>query len=111
MEVFPDRSKARVKLPKDAFKKEKELLDKMIEVMGTDVHPRDFLALNGDPSEFGWQRVLQFAAYEKFNYFLPFLKESLPDSVFENLVKEDALNDFIYVYCTMLSMILKADAS
>ena len=75
MQVFPDRSKRAVKLPQSAFSFDKELLKLMVEVMGTDVHPRDFLTLNGDPS-IGWQRVLQFAAYEKYNFFVPFLTPS-----------------------------------
>ncbi len=108
MQVFPDRSKRAVKLPQSAFSFDKELLKLMVEVMGTDVHPRDFLTLNGDPS-IGWQRVLQFAAYEKYNFFVPFLKESLPASVFDKLMETNALKDFIYVYCTMLTVILRAE--
>ena len=39
--------------------------------------------------------MLQFAAYEKYNFFVPFLKESLPASVFDKLMETNALKDFI----------------
>lgn len=107
--TFPLRGKS-VKLdPSVITLADMALLSKMYETTDLSAFPEDFLVLNGDVATYGWQRVLQFAIYEKYNYFLPFLKQSL-GSKFEEL-ESDVLNDFVYVYCTMMTLMLNSSGS
>lgn len=105
--VFPEASKPQVKLPVEAFEHDLTLLEKMLEVTGLRAFPEDFLALNGEISEYGWQRAVQLAVYEKYNFLLPYLKQGLPKKAFKELLKEGLLDDFVYVYCCMLTLLLK----
>tara|TARA_B100000519_G_scaffold202735_1_gene222075 strand:- start:1006 stop:2433 length:1428 start_codon:yes stop_codon:yes gene_type:complete len=105
--VFPEASKPQVKLPVEAFEHDLTLLEKMLEVTGLRAFPEDFLALNGEISEYGWQRAIQLAVYEKYNFLLPYLKQGLPKKAFKELLKEGLLDDFVYVYCCMLTLLLK----
>ena len=109
--VFPDptKSRVRVRMPLKAFEYDKDVLKEMREVTGLEAFPEDFLTLNGDVSEYGWQRVMQFAVFEKYNFFLPFLSQSLGKSMFEKSLEEGLFDDFMYVYCTMMTLILRPD--
>ena len=105
--VFPDPTKSRTRMPLKAFEFDMDVLKEMREVTGLESFPEDFLTLNGDVSEYGWQRVMQLAVYEKYNYFLPFLSEALGKSMFEKSLNADLFDDFMYVYCTMMTLILR----
>ena len=109
LSVFPDANptKSRRRMPLKAFEFDMDVLKEMREVTGLESFPEDFLTLNGDVSEYGWQRVMQLAVYEKYNYFLPFLSEALGKSMFTKSLEADLFDDFMYVYCTMMTLILR----
>ena len=57
---------------------------------------------------------MNFALYEKYNFLVPLLKKNLSDQHFTELMQEEekrnethGLRDFVYVYCTMLTLILR----
>ena len=110
LRTYPIRGKAAVKLEprKSLSKADTELLLKMYEATDLEALPADFLVLNGEVGKYGWQRVLQFAVYEKYNFFLPFLKLQLRKKSFEELLSSRALDDFVYVYCTMMTLMLNS---
>lgn len=128
LSTWPDSSKRKIKLLYSAQVKEgktkkrgvtdddKELLEKIFEWNEFDVQSEDLLSLNGDVSVYGWQHVVNFALYEKYNFLLPLLKEYLTSSArkggledsFDSLRDDQhGLKDFVYVYCTMLTLILR----
>jgi hypothetical protein len=110
LRTYPLRGKAAVKLEprKSLSKADTELLLKMYEATDLEALPADFLVLNGEVGKYGWQRVLQFAVYEKYNFFLPFLKLQLREKSFEELLEQGVLDDFLYVYCTMMTLMLNS---
>jgi hypothetical protein len=110
LRTYPIRGKAAVKLEprKSLSKADTELLLKMYEATDLEALPADFLVLNGEVGQYGWQRVLQFAVYEKYNFFLPFLKLQLREKSFEELLEQGVLDDFVYVYCTMMTLMLNS---
>lgn len=110
LRTYPIRGKAAVKLEprKSLSKADTELLLKMYEATDLEALPADFLVLNGEVGKYGWQRVLQFAVYEKYNFFLPFLKLQLREKSFEELLEQGVLDDFVYVYCTMMTLMLNS---
>ena len=109
LSVFPDPAKARSSLPMKAFDYDMDLLQEMRTVTDLEAFETDFLTLNGDVSEYGFQRVLQIAVYEKYNYFLPFLKEAMGETAFSKALEEQLFDDFMYVYSTMLTLLLRPD--
>ena len=113
LRTFPLAGKASVKLDPAVAISENDmaLLQKMYDTTDLITFPEDFLVLNGDVSKYGWQRVLQFAIYEKYNYFIPFLKQKLRPKVFERLLRQNLLDDFVYVYCTMITLILNTSGT
>lgn len=113
LRTFPLAGKASVKLdPSVAISKnDMALLEKMYDTTDLMTFAEDFLVLNGDVSKYGWQRVMQFAVYEKYNYFIPFLKKNLRPEVFQRLLKQNLLDDFVYVYCTMITLLLNTSGS
>ena len=117
LSTWPDSSKRKIKLSYEtATKDDKELLEKIFEWNEFDVQSEDLLSLNGDVSVYGWQHVVNFALFEKYNFLLPLLKEYLTSSArkggledsFDSLRDDQhGLKDFVYVYCTMLTLILR----
>ena len=128
LSTWPDSSKRKIKLLYSAQVKDgetkkrgvtdddRELLEKIFEWNEFDVQSEDLLSLNGDVSVYGWQHVVNFALYEKYNFLLPLLKEYLTSSArkggledsFDSLRDDQhGLKDFVYVYCTMLTLILR----
>ena len=117
LSTWPDSSKQKIKLLyAEATKDDKELLEKIFEWNEFDVQSEDLLSLNGDVSVYGWQHVVNFALFEKYNFLLPLLKEYLTSSArkggledsFDSLRDDQhGLKDFVYVYCTMLTLILR----
>ena len=117
LSTWPDSSKQKIKLLyAEATRDDKELLEKIFEWNEFDVQSEDLLSLNGDVSVYGWQHVVNFALFEKYNFLLPLLKEYLTSSArkggledsFDDLRdKHHGLKDFVYVYCTMLTLILR----
>ena len=105
--VFPDPTKSRRRMPFKAFEYDLDLLKEMRTVTGLEAFSEDFLSLNGDVSEYGWQRVMQLSIYEKYNFFLPYLSNALGKDMFEKCLEEDLFDDFVYVYCTMMTLILR----
>ena len=90
------------------------LIEKINDLNAFDVSMEDFLSLNGDVSVYGWQHVMNFALYEKYNFLVPILKTNLSDKHYEELFDANykmrnthGLRDFVYVYCTMLTLILR----
>ena len=108
--VWPDASAtpSRVSIKWDAVRPDLELFKKIYELNKCEVNPEDFLTLNGDVSKYGWEHVVNFALYEKYNYFMAYLRNQLNDEIFQNL-KNTQLKDFVYVYCTMLTLILRSE--
>ena len=128
LSTWPDSSKRKIKLLYSAQVKDgetkkrgvtdddRELLEKIFQWNEFDVQSEDLLSLNGDVSVYGWQHVVNFALFEKYNFLLPLLKEYLTSSArkggledsFDSLRDDQhGLKDFVYVYCTMLTLILR----
>lgn len=99
----------KVKLELSDLKDEQMLFETMNELNGFNVGIEDFLSLNGDVSVYGWQHVVNFAVFEKYNFLLPLMKMSLAKEHYEQLLGSETrgLKDFVYVYCTMLTLILQ----
>jgi len=108
--VWPDASAtpSRVSIKWDAVRPDLELFTKIYELNKCEVNPEDFLTLNGDVSTYGWEHVVNFALYEKYNYFMAYLRNQLNDEIFQDL-KNTQIKDFVYVYCTMLTLILRSE--
>ena len=111
LSTWPDPSQAKIKLNfVEVINDDKKLIEKINDLNNFAVSVEDFLSLNGDVSVYGWQHVMNFALYEKYNFLLPLLKQNLDDiEMFKELVGEEThgLKDFVYVYCTMLTLILR----
>ena len=110
LSTWPDPSLQKIKLVYEQdTKDDKELIEKIHELNRFEVSIEDFLSLNGDVSVYGWQHVMNFALYEKYNFLVPLLKENLDEQSFQSLVKEDThgLKDFVYAYCTILTLIMR----
>ena len=113
--TWPDPSQQKIKLKwSQDLKDDLPLIEKINELNAFAVSPEDFLSLNGDVSVYGWQHVMNFALYEKYNFLVPLLKMNLSDKHFKELMQEEdertethGLRDFVYVYCTMLTLILR----
>lgn len=99
----------KVKLELSNLQDEQMLFQTMNELNGFNVSMEDFLSLNGDVSVYGWQHVVNFAVFEKYNFLLPLMKMSLAKDHYEQLLGSQTrgLKDFVYVYCTMLTLILQ----
>ena len=80
----------------------------------------DLITLESSSSFANWSSIVRFALYEKYNYFLPDLHQKLqggmirkvknPEAyddkgIFEELMDREAFDDFVYVYCTMYTLI------
>lgn len=110
LSTWPDPSLGKVKLDfSEDTKDDKELIEKIYDLNRFAVSIEDFLSLNGDVSVYGWQHVMNFALYEKYNFLLPLLKQNLDEEYFKEMVSEEThgLKDFVYVYCTMLTLIMR----
>ena len=111
LSTWPDPSQAKIKLNfVEVINDDKKLIEKINDLNNFAVSVEDFLSLNGDVSVYGWQHVMNFALYEKYNFLLPLLKQNLDNiEMFKELVGEEThgLKDFVYVYCTMLTLILR----
>ena len=110
LSTWPDPSLGKVKLDfSEDTKDDKELIEKIYDLNRFAVSIEDFLSLNGDVSVYGWQHVMNFALYEKYNFLLPLLKQNLDEEYFKEMVSEEThgLKDFVYVYCTMLTLIMQ----
>ena len=117
LSTWPDPSKQKIKLNyAETTKDDRELLEKIFQWNEFDVQREDLLSLNGDVSVYGWQHVINFALFEKYNFLLPLLKEYLTSSEREGGLEDSfddlrddqhGLKDFVYVYCTMLTLILR----
>ena len=93
LSTWPDSSKQKIKLLyAEATKDDKELLEKIFEWNEFDVQSEDLLSLNGDVSVYGWQHVVNFALFEKYNFLLPLLKEYLTSSARKGGL-EDSFDD------------------
>ena len=66
----------KVKLELSNLQDEQMLFQTMNELNGFNVSMEDFLSLNGDVSVYGWQHVVNFAVFEKYNFLLPLMKMS-----------------------------------
>ena len=110
LSTWPDPSLGKLKLDfLEDTKDDKELIEKIYDLNRFAVNIEDFLSLNGDVSVYGWQHVMNFALYEKYNFLLPLLKQNLDEEYFKEMVSEEThgLKDFVYVYCTMLTLIMQ----
>lgn len=113
--TWPDSSQKKIKLKWSAdLNDDLRLIEKINDLNAFDVSMEDFLSLNGDVSVYGWQHVMNFALYEKYNFLVPILKTNLSDQQYEELFDANyktrnthGLRDFVYVYCTMLTLILR----
>ena len=57
-----------------------------------------------------WNTIVRFALYEKYNYLMPALHKHLGDLEWKTLMKDNrALDDFVYVYCTMYTLIFQSN--
>lgn len=113
--TWPDSSQKKIKLKWfQDLNDDLKLIEKINDLNAFDVRMEDFLSLNGDVSVYGWQHVMNFALYEKYNFIVPLLKNNLSEKHYEELFEPNyktrnthGLRDFIYVYCTMLTLILR----
>ena len=105
--AWPAQESQKVKLqyPQD-FEADKDLIEFINDMNELMVRKEDFMSLNGDVSVYGWENIVNFALFDKYNFFIPFLKKRLNEANFEDLMKNKCLDDFVYVYCTMLTLLL-----
>lgn len=113
--TWPNPSQKKIKLKWfEDLNDDLRLIEKINDLNAFAVSMEDFLSLNGDVSVYGWQHVMNFALYEKYNFLVPLLKNNLADKHYEELFDANyknrnthGLKDFVYVYCTMLTLILR----
>ena len=80
----------------------------------------DIITLESSSSFANWSSIVRFALYEKYNFFLPAVHETLQGGmqrkvkdaevyddkgIFQELMDREAFDDFVYVYCTMYTLI------
>lgn len=97
--------KLKLQYPQD-FEADKDLIEFINNMNELMVRKEDFMSLNGDVSVYGWENIVNFALFDKYNFFVAFLKKRLNEANFEDLMKNKCLDDFVYVYCTMLTLLL-----
>ena len=97
--------KLKLQYPQD-FEADKDLIEFINDMNELMVRKEDFMSLNGDVSVYGWENIVNFALFDKYNFFVAFLKKRLNEANFEDLMKNKCLDDFVYVYCTILTLLL-----
>ena len=80
----------------------------------------DIITLESSSSFANWSSIVRFALYEKYNFFLPAVHETLQGGmqrkvkdaevyddkgIFQELMDREAFDDFVYVYCTLYTLI------
>ena len=65
----------------------------------------DLISLESPSSFSNWSSIVRFAIYEKYNFFLPNVHDELQGEVYEALVEREGFDDFVYIYCTLYTLI------
>jgi len=66
---------------------------------------RDFISLESLKPATNWTTIVRMALYEKYNFFMPLLSDTLGGKIFDELVARNAFHDFVYNYCTLYTLI------
>ena len=84
---------------------DQKIKDAVVENLESLSAEHDLIALESNVSFANWSSIARFALYEKYNFFLPDLHEQLQGGIFEELMDRKAFDDFVYVYCTLYTLI------
>ena len=66
---------------------------------------RDLISLESLKPATNWTTIVRMALYEKYNFFMPLLSDTLGGKIFDELVARNAFHDFVYNYCTLYTII------
>jgi len=97
--------KYKMKLNLRGLQIDQKIKDAVVENLESLSAEHDLIALESNVSFANWSSIARFALYEKYNFFLPDIHEQLQGGIFEELMDRKAFDDFVYVYCTLYTLI------
>ena len=97
--------KYKMRLNKRGLQIDQKIRDAVVENLESLSAEHDLIALESNVSFANWSAIARIALYEKYCFFLPELHEQLQGGIFEELMDRKAFDDFVYVYCTLYTLI------
>ena len=93
-----------------SYDRDYKIFKQVVENIETLTAVTDLKNLDAKQPYANWNTIVRFALYEKYNYLMPALHKHLGDLEWETLMKDNrALDDFVYVYCTMYTLIFQSN--
>ncbi len=93
-----------------SYDRDYKIFKQVVENIETLTAVTDLKNLDAKQPYANWNTIVRFALYEKYNYLLPALHKHLGDLEWKTLMKDNrALDDFVYVFCTMYTLIFQSN--